>query len=166
MPNASGARWLRCDVRRSVMASLRKYHFGLIVGLAAACAVVAAWAWNRHPSDIRWVERVSGVAIPKGITGLRIERPTEFCIAGKMMLPRSEVDSFLKANGFKPRTEYSLNAALGVSRTVFTNPASLRLWCGVEGRSQTEHWEFACDPTEGALLFVLLFPDMHGDPPP
>ena len=148
------------------MEALRKYRLQLLVGLAAACVVVVAWAWNRHPSDIKWVERVSGVVIPKRITALHIERPREFCIAGKAMLPLPEVDSFLKANGFKPQSQYSLNAEFGVSRTLFTNQASLTKCYGVEGRSQTERWEFACDPTEGALWFVVLFPDTHGDPPP
>ena len=95
------------------MRALRKYRIGLVVGLLTACAAVGIWAWPRHPRDVRWVERVSGITIPMSISGLRIEYPREFCIAGRMTLPRAEVDSFLKANRFTPPIRVSSECGVG-----------------------------------------------------
>ena len=136
------------------------------MGLLVVCAAVSFWAWNRHHSDIKWIERASGVAIPAGINDLHIQRPREFCIAGKMTLPARDVEKFLKANRFTPRSDYPLNIELGLDPAAFKDSAALKQWYGLEGRTQAHHWEFAFDPAVQALWFVVLFPDAHGDPPP
>lgn len=148
------------------MSSRRTYRIWLGLAVLAFCAGLALWVWNRYPSDLRWIQRISGITFPGGVRDLHVARPREFCISGRMTLPASGVDAFLKANGFTLQSEYPLNADLGVNTAVFTNPPSLTQWYGLKGHTQTERWEFACDPTRQALWFVVLFPDFHGDPPP
>lgn len=81
-------------------------------------------------------------------------------------MPQDQVAKFLETGGFKLSRSYPLNHDLGTDGSLFSKPSSLGDWMRLAGRTVTHRWEFAYNPTNRLLYFVMLFPDAGGDPPP
>jgi hypothetical protein len=76
---------------------------------------------NRLPADIRYVERITGLQLPKAVSDIQISRPREFCVSGKMHLPGADTN-FIKINGFTLSTNFFLNGDLGIDKDLFSLP--------------------------------------------
>lgn len=139
------------------------------VTTAAVAFLIAAFVWffikSRLPEDIRYLERQTGLRFPKGISGIVIERPYEFCFSGRMQLPADSADTFVRDAGFRVSEDFPVNARFGIDTNIFWGTNSSEPFMQLTGRNKTDRWEFAYSPRTKTLWFVDLFPDYHGDPP-
>jgi hypothetical protein len=140
--------------------------------LTVACVVIGAtivvlfFLNTRLPTDIRYLERVTALKLPKGVSQIETARPREFCLSGKLKLPTGGGAEFVRTAGFTDAVTYPMNSEFGIDVGLFTTPVSSGTFLKLEGRSKTHRWEFAYAPADNILWFVLLFPDAHGDVPP
>lgn len=149
------------------MGPTRKHLFkGLAIAVFVLLAVVALWLRGcMDESDISYFERESGIHFPSGCSEVETAHPREFCLSGRLRIPKSEEAVFLKRYDFCLSTDFPLNADLGIDGTKFASREKLRGLYRSVGRSPTNRWELAYNPDEQSLFFVILYPDMSGDPP-
>jgi hypothetical protein len=136
----------------------------LWVCCGAAIGIETQGCRNAGPfaEDLQYLQKISGLRLPDGVFDVAVERPREFCVTGRLSLPKDRIDSFVRNNGFVALHEYPLNHALGLDKARFkADPPKL----GIVGRSAKQRWEIALDPIAGTLWFVVLFEDMSGDAP-
>ncbi len=138
------------------------FLLAILVGATAVIIFSVKWL----PTDIRYLERITGLRFPGGISNIRVDRPREFCLSGKFRLPTSTSAEFLRRYNFTVSTNFPLNAEFGLDAAQFESKSTPNSYLWLAGRSKEHRWEFAYRQSDSCLWFVLLFPDAHGDAPP
>ena len=137
----------------------------LVGGLGVLLLLSAAILWLRGcgaEDNISYFERVSGIKLPAGYFEVETAHPREFCLSGRLMIPKAEESVFLTRYGFSISSEFPLNSDLGIDPAWFVQRQGVYRCVG---RSPHNRWELAYDPEAQRLFFVVLYPDMAGDPP-
>ena len=144
----------------------RTTKYLLMVGaLGVLLLLSTAILWLRGfgaEDNIGYFERVSGIKLPAGCSEIETAHPREFCLSGRLRIPNAEATGFLTRYGFSISSEFPLNSDLGIDPAWFVQRQGVYRCVG---RSPNNRWELAYDPETQRLFFVVLYPDMAGDPP-
>jgi len=138
----------------------------VLIGLVIAVILVAALFAFHHWNNLEWMQRTSGVRLPRGIQDVSVYDRGEMYVTAHVLLPSAAVNDFAKAFSFSP----SSNARSGLLGMEQLDPRFRNIPLDADlvtytGRSQKNTWKFVLDRRSGHLWFTVQYPDFSGDPP-
>ena len=134
-----------------------------LLSVGAICIWLLCGCGRPGPTvDLDYLAEVSGVWVPSNVQDILIQYPTEFCMAGRLIVPADKIEDFINRNRLTTIDNLPLSRDFALDAGDLTRTASV---LGMVGRSAKNRWELTFDPKTGRLWFVLLFEDMAGDAP-
>jgi len=74
----------------------------LICSACAAVALIAVWFTLHHFSSVAYMQRISGVRLPRGIREVSTYDNGEMYVTAHVLLPSNTISGFANAFGFVP----------------------------------------------------------------
>lgn len=138
----------------------------ILISIGFAVILVTLWLAFHHPNNLKWMQKASGVHLPRGIKDVSIYDNGEMFITAHVLLPSGAINDFANTFGCAPVS----NAQSGLLGLEQLDPRFRKIppdadLVAFDGRSKQHTWIFVLDKRSGHLWFTVHYPDMAGNPP-